>query len=775
MSGLRLLRSLGIEASVAAGHSLGELVSLCWAGAMDEETLLRVVAERGRVMSQLGDPAGSMASIQAACEDVKHRLNGDPIVVAADNSPTQTVVSGKAFAVKRFLGSLSAHGITATMLPVSHAFHSPLMADAATAFSRYLKSERLSDVNQKKRIVSTVTGTAVEENADLRQLLTDQVTMPVLFAKAAARIAAETDLLIEVGPGSILTGIVSQQFDIPAVSLDVGGESLRGLLTAAGAAFALGAPVQAKALFADRFYRHFDLQHRHRFLQNPCESAPDTKIDNPVAPAPAVAVKPLPAVPLPPDISVLETLRSLVAQRTQLPLETILPQNRFLDDLHLNSISISQIVLEAAAQSGSVAPVSPAEFTNATLSETAQILKRNRHRAASSREQKYPAGAESWIRTLAIELVEKPLRPSSTQRRASGQWQVMAMEQSDFTQSLAQQLESVAGRGIICCVPRMRTADSAGFLLRSIQRCVKEKVEQVVFVQHGGGVEALARSLFLEHREMTVTVVDVSEASEQTAQLIASEAIAASAFTEAVYDMNGIRREPQLKVLWPEQSGLGSGLGADDLLLVTGGGKGITAECALTLARASGCRLALLGRSHPERDEELRNNLDRFRNANVKFGYFSVELTDEAAVSETIQQIQSELGTVTAVLHGAGINNPQPLEDLTERDLRTTLDVKVTALRNILKAFTPTNLRLLLTFGSIIGRTGLQGEGHYGLANEWLRMEVEEWQHQHPACRCLNLEWSVWAGVGMGQRLGVLDSLQQQGITPLPLDQALSY
>ena len=52
---------------------------------------------------------------------------------------------------------------------------------------------------------------------------------------------------------------------------------------------------------------------------------------------------------------------------------------------------------------------------------------------------------------------------------------------------------------------------------------------------------------------------------------------------------------------------------------------------------------------------------------------------------------------------------------------------------------------------------------------------MEEWQHQHPACRCLNLEWSVWAGVGMGQRLGVLESLQQQGITPLPLDQALDY
>jgi enediyne polyketide synthase len=606
VAGLLLLRSLRIEAKMAAGHSLGELISLCWGGAMDQETLLRMVAERGRLMSQLGDTAGSMASIQAACEDVRHRLNGDPIVVAADNAPTQTVVSGKAFAVKRFLDGLSADGITATMLPVSHAFHSPLMAAAATAFSRYLESERLTDVNQAKRIVSTVTGTIVEENANLRQLLTHQITMPVLFARAAKRIAAETDLLIEVGPGSILTDIVSQQFDVPAVALNVGSESLRGLLAAAGAAFALGAPVQAKALFNNRFYRPFDLQHRHKFLQNPCETVPEMSIHDAVAPTHLLAKKPLPTVTALPGTSALETLRRLVAQRTQLPLETILPENRFLDDLHLNSISISQIVLEAAAQSGSVAPVSPAEFTNATLSETAQILERNRHRAAFFKEQKYPAGAESWIRTLGIQLVEKPLPQCLAQRSGAGQWQIMAMEQSDFTQSLAQQFESVSGRGVICCAPRVRTAETAEFLLRSVQQCVREKVGQVAFVQHGGGAGALARSLFLEHREMAVTVVDVPEASEQTAQLIASEAIAASGFTEAVYDANGIRREPQLKVLWPEQSEAGNALGADDVLLVTGGGKGITSECALTLARSSGCHLALLGRSHPERDEELR-------------------------------------------------------------------------------------------------------------------------------------------------------------------------
>jgi enediyne polyketide synthase len=772
VAGLLLMRLLGIEANVVAGHSLGELVALGWAGALDEETLLHVVAERGRLMSQLGDPMGSMASIQAACEDVRHRLNGDPIVVAADNAPTQTVVSGKALAVKRFLDRLSADGVTATMLPVSHAFHSPLMADAAAAFSRYLASERLCDVSQKRRVISTVTGTAVEENTDLRQLLTDQITMPVLFGKAAGCLASEADLLIEVGPGSILTDIVSQQFDIPAIALNVGGESLRGLLTAVGTAFALGAPVQPKTLFADRFYRSFDLQHKHKFLRNPCETVPERSLLAEETPVSTAVAKPLPVVTIPPESSVLETLRRLIAQRTQLPLETIQPENRFLDDLHLNSISISQIVLEAAAQSGSVAPVSPAEFTNATLAEAAEILERNRHHATSRREQKYPAGAESWIRALEVELVEKPLRPAH--RRGSGQWNVMAMEPSDFTQSLTQQFEFVLGNGVLCCVPHARTIDSANFLLRSVQWCVKQRIEQIVFVQHGGSAGALARSLFLEHREMAVTVVDVPEASPQTAILVASEALSASGFTEAVYDANEIRREPRLKVLWPDRNNASSALGAGDLLLVSGGGKGITAECALTLARSSGCRLALLGRSHPERDDELRSNLQRFRNANVVFEYLPVDLSDEKAAFDAIQRIQSEMGAVTAVLHGAGVNNPKQLEEITERDLRAMLEVKVIALRNMLRALIQDKLHLLLTFGSIIGRTGLQGEGHYGVANEWLRLDVEDWQRQHPACRCLNLEWSVWAGVGMGQRLGVLESLQQQGIVPLPLDQALN-
>jgi enediyne polyketide synthase len=125
------------------------------------------------------------------------------------------------------------------------------------------------------------------------------------------------------------------------------------------------------------------------------------------------------------------------------------------------------------------------------------------------------------------------------------------------------------------------------------------------------------------------------------------------------------------------------------------------------------------------------------------------------------------------MLHGAGNNHPKRLEEITTADLDQVLAPKLAGLLHLLDNVQPEKLRLLLTFGSIIARTGLHGEAHYGLANEWLSLAVEKWREAHPQGRCLNLEWSVWGGIGMGQRLGVLDSLIRQGITPLPLDDAI--
>ncbi|HSK64208.1 MAG TPA: acyltransferase domain-containing protein, partial [Pyrinomonadaceae bacterium] len=237
LAGMRTMKALGIEADVAVGHSLGEIAALCWAGAISEDTLLRIGEARGTAMMEIPGPTGTMVSINATQQKVENLLNGDEIVIASINSPQHIVLSGDASSVASFVARAQGQGLTAIMVPVSHAFHSLLMAPCVTKVANFLRQEPFGKL--RRPVVSTVTGTVLTSNEDLRQLLARQITAPVLFMDAAERASRDVDLLIEVGAGGILGGLVKNFIDKPVVSLDAGGQSFNGLLNAAGAAFAL--------------------------------------------------------------------------------------------------------------------------------------------------------------------------------------------------------------------------------------------------------------------------------------------------------------------------------------------------------------------------------------------------------------------------------------------------------------------------------------------------------------------------------------------------------
>jgi enediyne polyketide synthase len=255
---------------------------------------------------------------------------------------------------------------------------------------------------------------------------------------------------------------------------------------------------------------------------------------------------------------------------------------------------------------------------------------------------------------------------------------------------------------------------------------------------------------------------------------VVADAAATAGYCEICYDEAGARQVPVFRALpvRPEPAGP-LPLGATDVLLVTGGGKGITAECALALARETGAAVALLGRSDPAADPELAANLDRMAAAGVRFRYLPADVTDPAAVRSAVAAATAALGPVTAVLHGAGRNEPAALAGLDAGRFRDTLAPKVRGLQTVLDAVEVDRLRLLVTFGSIIGRAGLRGEAHYATANDWLTELTVQVARDHPQCRCLALEWSVWAGAGMGERLGVLESLVREGVDPIPVDDGI--
>lgn len=244
--GLRALAALGVEAQVATGHSLGELCALHWAGALDEATLLDAARARGEAMTAHTAP-GTMVSLSTDAAGAAELIADLDVAIACVNGPTQTVVSGPVPTVGIVGARASEAGVRATSLAVTGAFHSPLMAPAAAPFERFLADAPLGVV--RERVISTVTGEALEPDADLRALLTRQLTDTVRFLPAARLVASEADLLIEVGPGRALTRLVADLAPA-AVATRTDDASQRWLLGAVGAGWSAGAPVRLDRLAA---------------------------------------------------------------------------------------------------------------------------------------------------------------------------------------------------------------------------------------------------------------------------------------------------------------------------------------------------------------------------------------------------------------------------------------------------------------------------------------------------------------------------------------------
>lgn len=800
IAGLRVLTGLGVVAQMAVGHSLGELTALHWAGAIDEHDLIELARARGALMSQLGDPDGAMASVAAGPDAVAGLLGGEPVAIAGYNGPGQTVVSGPGAAVDRVCQRAGEAGLTATRIPVSHAFHSPGMARVAEAFAALLAGVRFRPLTRE--VFSTVTGDALEPGADLRDLLVRQILAPVRFAQGAAPMA-DADLLVEVGPGRVLSALAAAIFPAAAgrpaiVPLETDGNSLRGVLTVVAAAYVLGGSVRLDELFRGRLARPLPLDKEFRFLASPCESAPDYPPDRQpgerppggAGPTAADAGQPLAGHPVPSARNApadagtaLGTLRTLAARRSELPFDAVNAGTRPLDDLHLSSITVGEIMSHAARELGVAAPAVTSGYATSTLGDLAGTLEElaRTQRPGDEEAGREPAGAAPWVRAFSIELAEQPV-PEAGPRDDSGEWDVFTVPGHPLAGALRDELRRRGlGGGVLLCTPRDCGERDIGLMLAAA-RAAGERARggRFVAVQDRRGAAGLAKSLHLEAPAVPTTVVTYpapagmsAEQASGAAVRIAADVAATAGFSEVCYDSAARRRVPVLRPVTGLRDGP-SPLNHADVLLATGGGKGITAECALALAARSGAALALVGRAAPDSDDELAANLARADAAGVRHRYLRADVTSPADMGAAVREIQRELGPVTAVLHGAGRNRPAAVRDLTEEDFRATLAPKVSGLEATLAAVDADALRLLVTFGSVIGRAGLRGQADYATANDWLTGLTLDFQAAHPGCRCLAVEWSVWSGTGMGDRLGVLESLVREGVDPISVDDGIA-
>lgn len=213
--------SLGLKApDMVAGHSLGEFSALTVAGAMGFEDALRLVSARAEAMQRCCERVpGMMAAVIALPdEEIERICAGIPGVVPANyNSPGQVVISGEEEAVRQACKALKEAGAKRALpLPVSGAFHSPLMEPARQELAEAI--DRTAFCTPVCPVYQNVDAQPHTDPAEIRHNLLMQLTSPVRWTQTVRNMAADgAASFTEVGPGSVLQGLVRKT--IPDVEI----------------------------------------------------------------------------------------------------------------------------------------------------------------------------------------------------------------------------------------------------------------------------------------------------------------------------------------------------------------------------------------------------------------------------------------------------------------------------------------------------------------------------------------------------------------------------
>ncbi len=212
---LRLMNQFGYTPDLVIGHSLGEYAALVASGVLTFAEALEVVSARGREMKKVSmEDNGCMAAVSAPIEQVEKILSQvDGYVVLANiNSPLQSVVGGNTQAVEAALRAFDQAGFQATKIPVSHAFHTRIVAPASEPLKSVI--DRMSLQPPKIPVVANVTGELYPSSREeILEILARQVASPVQFIKGIQTLYSQgARVFVEVGPKRVLNALATDNF-----------------------------------------------------------------------------------------------------------------------------------------------------------------------------------------------------------------------------------------------------------------------------------------------------------------------------------------------------------------------------------------------------------------------------------------------------------------------------------------------------------------------------------------------------------------------------------
>jgi len=309
------------------------------------------------------------------------------------------------------------------------------------------------------------------------------------------------------------------------------------------------------------------------------------------------------------------------------------------------------------------------------------------------------------------------------------------------------------------------------------------KLHQIGNIEQGCTI-GFASTLHLERPDLKVRIIDLPAEVESSAvvERVIDEIARPDAFLAVGYDSQLTRRIPRPRIqdrsLYTNRNLTWS---SNDVFLVTGGAKGITAECALALARVTGVKMALVGSSpHPQDNpmgkssSEIARILRRFRDEELTCQYYQCNVADAQAVVELVAQVDKDLGNITGVIHGAAVNKARRVENCSLAEAEAEIAPKVLGAINLCQVLQSKPPKIFAGISSIGAVVGLPGNSWYSFSNEVLDLILRHFHQEHPETSVISIAYSVWAEVGMGARMGTVHNLRRMGIKAIPKNEGVN-
>lgn len=828
------LNQIGITPNAVIGHSLGEIPALVASHLLSETEAMDLVRIRANACSATEVPPGGMLALKCNLDQAQELLDNisDYAIVANDNAPDQVVVSGDPAAISAIAELARQHNIGNINLNVSKAFHSKHMANAAQALAQTARM-RGEERTANTAFFSSVYGKQITTPLDPFAYLAQQITAPVRFREALLAMASACDILVEIGPGSVLTGLarrtLGSTIPICALEPDMADSDIE-YCTSIGQLYVTGAPIAWDTFYAARYIRPFIPANKRNFITNPCANV--DPIDPELLATPVQHVRSDP-VPQPADhqvaastkitanTTIIDVIRQLIAAKTGYDLETISPDAQLARDLNLDSIKVAEI--QAELRNRHIELPNTIALATTTISALAQAA--TQHPVTATPQEPQVLATTNGPKTVKlpkdlpvsgylhtwhpVNLLASTIIPDDVIILTIPEQIDLATDVIHSLNLLTAQvtldtdgqtqwpnITHIAATRIIVLTGNHNLVTANSNLIANLgsklnliihnhnQQSVIQNSDfsalSVIFLSlpNTAPVFGLAQSLSLEQPTLPILAATITSTTN-IKTLLTSEIKPGVQLLQAQDAANNNYVRMAIDY-WNPPTSLASPipLAPDDLIVCSGGAKGITAACIYALLRKTGARAILLGTS-PEHttNSEITKNLQRLTETGISAIYLQCNVADLTSVQHAIQRGQQQLGanTIAGIIHGAGVNIPALITQINPAAITKEYTTKVEGLNNLLSVTDPKHLKLCVALGSVIGSIGMHGNGGYALANEAMANTLKNFKTQYPKVQVSCIAYSVWAEIGLGAKLNVLDRLEQQNIAAIPVTSGVEW